>query len=94
MYVYIITNKNNTVLYAGVTNNLERRILEHKQKIDPHSFASRYNCNKLVYYEGDGDAGSAIEREKEIKLFKREKKIAMIESTNPGWNDLSSGWYY
>lgn len=93
MYVYIITNKNNTVLYTGVTNNLERRMLEHKQKINPNSFASKYNCNKLIYFEEWWSEYEAIDREKEIKLLKREKKILLIENMNPYWKDLSDNWY-
>ena len=73
-YVYIITNNNNTVLYTGVTNNLVRRIYEHKEKIIT-GFSKRYNLNRLVYFEQTDDIESAIEREKQIKTFKRDKKI-------------------
>ena len=93
MYVYIITNQSHRVFYTGVTNNLERRILEHKQKIDLNSFSARYNCNKLVYYESGGDPEWAIIREKQIKNYRREKKIALVESQNLYWKDLSGEWY-
>ncbi len=69
-------------------------MLEHRQKLNPLSFASRYNCNKLVYFEEGWWETEAIEKEKEIKLMNREKKIALIFSKNPGWQDLSDGWYY
>ena len=88
-YVYIITNKHNTVLYTGVTNNLQRRILEHKNKIND-GFSSRYNLSKLVYYEEGEDIYGAINREKQLKAGSRRKKIRLIESINPEWNDLYS----
>ena len=93
MYVYILTNQSHRVFYTGVTNNLERRILEHKQKIDLNSFSARYNCNKLVYYESGGDPEWAIIREKQIENYRREKKIALVESQNLYWKDLSGEWY-
>ena len=89
-YVYILTNKNNTVLYTGVTNDLKRRLGEHAQKINPNSFTSRYNLYKLVYYESFFLIGDAIAREKQIKAGSRAKKVALINSVNPTWNDLSS----
>lgn len=73
-FVYIITNWNNKVLYVGVTNNLERRIYEHKHKL-VHGFSIKYNLNKLIYYESTIDINSAISREKEIKKWRREKRI-------------------
>ena len=88
--VYIITNKRNTVLYTGVTANMKRRIIEHKEKLDPKSFAARYNCNKLVYYNWFFNIEDAIEEEKRIKGGSRKKKIELIESINPEWKDLSS----
>ena len=88
-YVYIMTNKNNTVLYTGVCNNLPRRVWEHKHKINPKSFTARYNINKLVYYEYYTDIEAAIYREKQIKAGSRAKKIALIESMNKEWRDLS-----
>ena len=86
-YVYIITNKENKVLYTGVTNNLERRIYEHKNKIIK-GFTSKYNVNKLVYFEETKDVNEAIAREKEIKGWRRSKKVALIESVNPAWNAI------
>ncbi len=87
-YVYILTNKSNTVLYTGVTNNLERRTNEHIYKIDKSGFAERYNCDKLVYYEQTTDIEVAIEREKQIKKYKRQKKIDLINNFNPDWKNL------
>ena len=74
-YVYILATNDNKVIYTGVTNNLPRRVYEHKNSLDPKSFTSRYHVNKLVYYEYTGDVRSAIEREKQIKGWKREKRI-------------------
>lgn len=82
-YVYIITNKNKTVLYTGVTNNLKRRVQEHKEKINPNSFTARYNVCYLLYYEHFGWIQQAIAREKEIKNLTRAKKEALIKTTNP-----------
>lgn len=76
------------MLYTGVTNNLERRLYEHKQHLIP-GYTNRYNITRLVYYESTLDVRSAIEREKQIKGWLRSKKIALIESLNPTWNDLS-----
>ena len=90
-YIYIMTNKSRT-LYTGVTNNLERRISEHKQKLIP-GFTSKYNITRLVYYEEYSDIRDTIAREKQIKGWLREKKIALIESENPEWKDLSEAWY-
>ncbi len=87
-FVYIITNPVYTVLYIGVTNDLERRMYEHKQKF-VSGFASKYNCTKLVYFDTTEDVVSAIEREKELKGWVRRKKIALIENENPNWRDLS-----
>ena len=90
--VYILTNSTNKVLYTGVTNDLERRIEEHKNKIKPNSFTSKYNVHKLVFYEQTTDVKSAIAREKQIKGGSRAKKIALIEEANPTWKDLSTEW--
>jgi len=90
-YVYLITNWNNKVLYIGVTNNLERRIYQHKNKLIK-GFTEKYNVNKLVYFEQTNDIESAITREKEIKHWRREKKNVLIESTNNKWEDLSKKW--
>jgi putative endonuclease len=85
--VYILTNKNKTVLYTGVTNDLRRRVSEHKLKILP-GFTKQYNVDKLVYFEWFEDAANAIAREKQIKADSRAKKIALIEGFNREWNDL------
>ena len=86
--VYILTNKYNNVLYTGVTSNLKSRIYEHKIKKYPKSFTARYNINKLVYYCGFHSIEEAIAEEKRIKGGSRNKKIELIESLNPNWNDL------
>ena len=90
-YVYIITNKSRT-LYTIVTNNIMRRVHEHKNKLVP-GFTSRYNIQILVYYESTSSIHVALEREKQIKGWLRSKKIALVNSTNPEWNDLSEGWF-
>ncbi len=90
-YVYLITNWNNKVLYIGVTNNLERRLYEHKNKLIK-GFTEKYNISKLVYFEQTSDIYSAITREKEIKKWRREKKNNLIESKNKPWEDLSKQW--
>ena len=90
-YVYILSNWNNQVLYIGVTNNLERRLYEHKNKIN-QSFTSKYNIDKLVYFEYTTDVKSAIQKEKQIKGMSRRKKNRLIDSINPKWNDLSESW--
>jgi putative endonuclease len=87
-YVYIMTNQHHTVLYIGVTNNLQRRIKEHKEKIHPKSFTARYNIEKLVYYESFQEIGEAIFREKQLKAGSRQKKIDLIVSINKEWTDL------
>lgn len=86
-YVYILTNKHNTVLYTGVTNDLKRRVYEHKMKLNK-GFTKRYNINKLVYFEHFTRIKHAIEREKQIKAGPRKKKIQLIESMNEEWRDL------
>ncbi len=87
-YIYMITNWNNKVPYTGVTNNLERRIFEHKNKLID-GFTKKYNINKLVYFEHGSDVNGAIVREKQLKGWTRSKKNALIESVNPNWKDLS-----
>ena len=87
-YVYILANANKNVIYTGVTNNLTKRVYEHKNHIDKGSFTSRYNVENLVYYEITSDIKSAIEREKQIKGWNRTRKNKLIESKNPNWNDL------
>jgi putative endonuclease len=86
-YVYIITNWNNKVLYIGVTNNIARRIYEHKNKL-VDGFTKKYNVYKLVYLEEMNDVEAAISREKQLKGWNREKKIMLIDSVNPKWEDL------
>ncbi len=91
-YVYIITNKRNSVLYTGVTSDLEKRIYEHKEKL-AESFTSKYNIEKLVYYEMHNDINNAIEREKKIKGGSRSKKIKLVDEMNSEWRDLYSEIY-
>jgi putative endonuclease len=90
-YVYLLTNWNNEVMYVGVTNNLERRVHEHKNKL-VEGFTQKYNVNKLVCFETTNDVLAAIEREKQIKKWRREKKNRLVEQMNPTWADLSLGW--
>jgi putative endonuclease len=89
-FVYILTNSRHTVLYTGVTNDLLRRVAEHR---DPgfKGFTHRYNVSQLVYYEEFGDSSAPIAREKQIKGGSRAKKIALIAGMNPGWRDLFDG---
>jgi putative endonuclease len=87
-FIYIITNKYQTVVYTGVTSNLPQRILEHKDKKYKNSFSARYNVNILVYYEQFQWIGDAIAREKQIKAGSRETKNELIRSLNPTWKDL------
>ena len=87
-YVYILTNKTNKVLYVGVTNNLMRRMYEHKNKLI-EGFTKRYNIGKLVYFEETSSIESAIEREKQLKKWARKKKEFLINSKNPEWKDLA-----
>ncbi len=86
-FVYIMTNKLNTVLYTGVTNDLKRRVFQHKEK-QVEGFTKHYNITKLMYYEVCADAYNAISREKQIKGGSRRKKIDLINSVNPKWEDL------
>ncbi len=86
-FVYILTNVFDTVIYVGITNNLERRIIEHREAVDS-SFVKRFHAHKLVFYDVYRDALSAIQREKEIKGWRREKKIKLIKTTNPTFTDL------
>lgn len=88
-FIYIMTNKNNTVLYTGVTSNLPKRIKEHKEKFYELSFTSKYNLTKLVYWEAFQEIGDAIFREKQIKAGSRQKKINLINSLNLEWRDLT-----
>ena len=88
-YVYLLTNWNNRVMYIGVTNNLQRRLFEHKNKL-VKGVTEKYNVSKLVYFEQTADVISALSREKEIKKWRREKKNDLVARVNPGWNDLSN----
>ena len=90
-YVYILAS-HKRVLYTGITSDLDRRACEHQHDQDPDSFSARYRIHKLVYFERFGRVHHAIKREKEIKSWRREKKIALINSVNPKWKDLSEGW--
>jgi len=90
-YVYIMTN-NSSTLYVGMTNDLERRVHEHKSKLVP-GFTCRYNLTQLVYYEVFGRPIHAIEREKQIKRWRREKKVALVRSENPQWLDRATDWF-
>jgi putative endonuclease len=89
--VYILASKSRR-LYVGVTNDLERRIYEHKQKL-ADGFTAKYRIDRLVHFEDTADVITAIEREKQIKGWLRDKKIALIEASNPIWEDLSEAWY-
>ena len=90
-YVYLLTNWNNKVLYTGVTNDLQRRLYEHKNEL-VDGFTKKYRVHKLVYFETTNDVRVAIQREKQIKGWVRLKKNALVESMNPEWKDLAEGW--
>ena len=90
-YVYILTNWKGNVMYIGVTNDLERRLYEHKHEL-VEGFTKRHHVHKLVYYEETSDVRAAIEREKQLKNWARAKKNALVETMNPTWKDLSEGW--
>ena len=90
-YVYILTNWNNHVMYVGVTNNLERRLFEHQQGM-VDGFTKKYRVHKLVYFETTSDVKAALEREKQIKGWTREKKNTLVERLNPEWKDLTENW--
>ena len=90
-YVYILTNQTDNVMYIGVTNDLERRLYEHKHHLI-EGFTRDYRVDKLVYFEETSDVYSAIAREKQLKGWTRSKKNALIASKNPTWSDLSSDW--
>ncbi len=92
-YVYIETNKTNTVLYTGITNKIPRRYSEHKDCLKPNSFTAKYKICKLVYYEVYGNVGMAIFREKQIKNLVRRKKIELINKINPKWRDLINDFF-
>jgi putative endonuclease len=89
-WVYIVDSLTGT-LYIGMTNSIDRRIAEHKEGTF-EGFASQYGCNRLVYWENFDDVRKAIDREKQLKGWRREKKIALIETLNPSWKDLAKDW--
>ncbi len=91
-YVYIMTNKHHTVFYVGMTNNLVRRVYEHKNKLVP-GFTSRYNLTKLVYFEDCADVYATISREKQLKKWRRSKKVWLIKTLNKEFRDLSDDFY-
>jgi putative endonuclease len=91
-FVYVMNNKPKGVIYVGVTDNLEERIKEHKLKLYPKSFTAKYNCDKLIYFEEFENDQEAMIREKRLKKWKREWKVKLIETMNPGWMDLSMNW--
>ena len=90
-YVYILTNEKGNVMYTGVTNDLIKRVFEHKHHLDKGSFTARYNVEKLVYFEMTSDVKAAIEREKQIKGWNRKRKNQLVESMNPEYKDLYEG---
>lgn len=90
-YVYILASKSKT-LYIGVTNDLPRRLFEHNTKLYPEAFTSRYNVRHLVYFEQTETRMVAVQREKQLKKYKRQWKIELIEKQNPRWKDLSEDW--
>ena len=90
-YVYFMSNKNNTVLYIGVTGHLIRRVYQHKARIF-RGFTAKYSCNKLVYYESHGNIVKAIIREKQLKSGNRKRKNELVNNFNPEWKDLSEDW--
>ena len=87
-YIYILANVTNTTIYVGVTNDLVRRMYEHRHKMDPQSYTARYDIHRLVYYEYTNDVHSAIMREKKIKGWNRARKSKLVETRNPHWEDL------
>ena len=89
-FVYIMTNRSGT-LYVGVTNDLQRRVAQHRTKVIP-GFSSKYNIDRLVYFEETEDVRRALEREKQIKGWVRRKKVDLIEGSNPAWTDLAQDW--
>ncbi|GAA4050863.1 GIY-YIG nuclease family protein [Flavobacterium chungnamense] len=93
-YVYIMSNKYHGVLYIGVTDNLIERVKEHKLKIYPNSFTARYNCDKLIYFEELDNGLNATTREKQLKKWKREWKVKLIEEMNFTWMDISLNWNF
>ncbi|SDN07078.1 putative endonuclease [Daejeonella rubra] len=91
-FVYMLANKYHSVLYIGFTNNIRRRVYEHKRKL-VYGFTSKYNCNILVWYEVFADVNLAIAREKQLKVWQRSWKNNLIEKHNPDWHDLAADWF-
>lgn len=91
-YLYFLTNWTGSVLYIGVTSDLEKRFYQHKYKLKA-GFSKKYNCDRVVYYEVYGDPEQAIKREKQIKKWSRKKKDFLVNKMNPDWEDLSLRWY-
>jgi len=91
--IYFMSNKTNSVLYIGVTSNLEKRVYQHKTKAYK-GFTEKYNCDKLVYFEVFSDIRQAISREKQLKKGNRKRKNDLVKKLNPEWNDLSEGWLF
>ena len=90
-FVYILSNWDDSVIYIGITGNLPRRLYEHRNGL-ADGFTKKYNVHKLVYFEQTNDVRAALEREKQLKCWRREKKNALISKENPNWNDLSEQW--
>ena len=90
-YVYMLSNWDDSVLYIGVTSDLNRRLHEHRSHVVP-GFTGKYNVQKLVYFESTTDVKVALEREKQLKRWRREKKNALVKTLNPDWQDLSKSW--
>ena len=93
-YIYIMSNKYKGVIYIGVTDNLIERVKEHKLKVYPRSFSAKYNCNKLIYFEEWENGLEATIREKQLKKWKRDWKVNLIEDMNPTWMDISLNWNF
>ena len=91
-YVYIMTNKKEGVLYTGYSSDIESRVIEHKTKVNPKSFTAKYNCDKLVYLERQKTKTKAEKRESQLKKWKRDWKIELIENLNPKWMDIAVNW--
>ena len=91
--MYFMSNKNNTTIYVGVSSNLVKRVYQHKNKTFK-GFTSKYNCDKLVYFEEFENIEEAIQREKQVKKGNRKRKEDLINKDNPEWNDLSEGWLF
>ena len=93
-YIYIMSNKHQGVIYVGITDDLMERVKEHKLKIYPNSFTVKYNCHKLIYFEEWEDGFEATVREKQLKKWKRDWKVNLIEDMNPAWMDISLNWNF